>query len=138
MWPQLETLKIRQCAGLTMPMLTDILPRMPKLKNVSFPGKIRLNEPNKQLALNVVDAFTSPLTPIHIRFRRAFPHDVRRSNCPLLNPNVELNSPTRAKKTAGYFYDSHDTERSNGGYSYYSGPESSLSDDDLFDPCLVK
>ncbi len=90
LWTRLESLHVHQCTGLTMPMLRDvILPRLPRLKNISIPGRIRFDDKDKQFALDMVDKYSaSSFAPIQKRFEKMFKRDGG-DQCPILEQHED-------------------------------------------------
>ena len=65
MWPVMETLHIRQCTGLTMDMLSSLVPQLRGLKDICFPDWIR-NAAGQRNCDLIID--NNGLSPIHIHF----------------------------------------------------------------------
>jgi len=75
---------------------------MPRLKNISIPGRIRFDEKDKQFALDMVDKYSSSFAPVQKRFEKMFKRDGG-YQCPILKqhedtipnrpPDVDVQQP---------------------------------------------
>ncbi len=78
MWPHLETLHIRRCIELTLPMISNIVSQLSKLKVLSLPETI--TQSDLAMAAGILDDFTNRLAPINLSFVKGLFGKV----CPLL------------------------------------------------------
>ncbi len=67
-WTNLEVLEINDCAGLTMELLSGILPQLPRLKEVHLPVEKILPQNERDLFYEVMDSLSSRVPPIKLIF----------------------------------------------------------------------
>jgi len=95
MWPDLETLHIRQGKGLTMGTVSNLIPRLEKLKEICFPKRIMVEEPYELLSKS------RPL-PIQFFFRWRDYHSG--GKCPFLASEEENPYIDGSENMVGYGY----------------------------------
>ncbi len=67
LWPQLESLECRQCTGLTIDRLPELLPEMSHLKTIRIPDSILQNVPD-ELSRRIIRDFSTRDKPLEIAF----------------------------------------------------------------------
>lgn len=130
MWPLVEELKVKQCAGLTVGMLADIISRLSKLKEIAIPGRIRYKERNRQLSFDIVEKFSNRLLSMQERYESVFLEDIRHVICRVLKPK---NKKATTSDYNTYSYRSHDTSDEEAYNKYYRFATTSEDDDDASD-----
>ena len=65
-WSNLQTLELRQCSGITMTMLYQLIPRLEKLKSIRLPASMMRKEP--ELTPEILRNSLKRDEPIHICF----------------------------------------------------------------------
>lgn len=117
-------------------MLRDvILPRLPRLKSISIPGRIRFDEEDKQFALDMVDKYSSSFAPVQKRFEKMFKRDGG-NQCPILKqhedtitnrpPDVDVQQPEEGSQ--------QEQQQQRREYRYpYHLPDDAF--DEIRDPC---
>jgi len=68
MWPSLEILRVERCKGLDISVLSDIVPQLGKLKELSFPEGI-IGQEEKIAAAIMVEDLRNRSAPIELHLQ---------------------------------------------------------------------
>ena len=132
MWPLIEELDVKQCAGLTVGMLANqIIPRLSKLKKIAVPGRIRYKERNRELSFDIVEKFSDRFLSMQERYESVFLEDIRHNVCRVLKPK---NKKATTSDYNSYSYgNNHDTSDEDAYNRYYRFATTSEEDSDASD-----
>ena len=64
LWPEIESLTVRHSTGLTMTMVAELIPQLPKLRQIALNKSILAKDP--QLSEKIIDNFGRKEAPVAI------------------------------------------------------------------------